>query len=49
MIPLLFLDVQWMKKNPLPTILIGVIFLGLGIALMNLWKAPKNPNAGAGN
>lgn len=38
MIPLLFLDQRWMKRNMVPTFLIVVIFIGLGIAITDWWK-----------
>jgi hypothetical protein len=38
MIPLLFMDPQWIKKNPIPAILIAVIFICLGMALMDWWR-----------
>ncbi len=38
MIPLLFMDPRWIKKNPVPAILIAVIFICLGMALMDWWR-----------
>jgi len=38
MIPLLFLDPRWVKRNPVPTFLIVVIFVGLGMAVADWWK-----------
>jgi len=38
MIPLLFVDPQWIKKHPVPAILIAVIFISLSIAVVDKWK-----------
>ena len=38
MIPLLFLNPQWVRGNPVPAILISVIFICLGMALMDWWR-----------
>ena len=32
MIPLLFLNPRWVRENPLAAFLIGVVFLGVGMA-----------------
>ncbi len=38
MIPLLFLNPRWVRENPVPAILITVIFITGSIAIMDRWK-----------
>lgn len=45
MIPLLFLNSRWVRENPVAAVLVGVIFIGLSIAVMDRWKNRiYNPN-----
>ena len=39
MIPLLFLNPRWARENPVAAVLVGVIFIGLSLALMDWWRA----------
>lgn len=38
MIPLLFLNPGWIKKNPVVAVLIGVIFISLSLAWVDWWR-----------
>ena len=38
MIPFLFLNPRWVRENPLAAFLIGVVFLGLGMAVADWWR-----------
>lgn len=42
MIPLLFLRPKWMKKNPILTLVIGLVFLSISVELFAWWKATKD-------
>jgi hypothetical protein len=38
MMALLFLDLRWVKRNPIPTILLAVILISLSVAMVNWWQ-----------
>lgn len=38
MIPLLFLNPKWARENPVAAVLVGVIFIGLGMVMMGWWR-----------
>lgn len=38
MIPLLFLNPRWVRENPVAALLLGVIFIGLSLALVDWWQ-----------
>lgn len=43
MIPLLFLNPQWVRENPMAAVLLAVIFVAIGMALLDWWrKCPAN-------
>jgi uncharacterized protein (DUF486 family) len=43
MIPLLFLNPQWVRENPVAAVLLAVIFVAIGMALLDWWReCPAN-------
>ena len=46
MIALLFLNPRWVRENPVAAALVGVIFIGLGMVIMDWWRGRnKTENA----